>query len=190
MLLDGTGKGAPRRPRPPPAIYRLNQSPPPKVPRGPARGCSEVGWGLRARICGLHALGRKSRPRRGRAALPFQSPQAALAEIQHKAGLKRNQTSPSALADRGVNDPVAAELLTKSKRERLYAELIADFFGPFHDLRSAGPAVEPALHADPVVGYPAGHIHSPPRSASTWRRTSTIFGMPLWMRTSSGRCPA
>jgi hypothetical protein len=37
-----------------------------------------------------------------------------------------------------------------------YAELIADFFGPFHDLRSAGPAVEPALHADPVVGYPAG----------------------------------
>jgi hypothetical protein len=37
-----------------------------------------------------------------------------------------------------------------------YAELIADFFGSFHNLRSADPAAEPALHADPAVGYQAG----------------------------------
>ena len=37
-----------------------------------------------------------------------------------------------------------------------YAELIADFFGPFHDLRSADPAEEPALQSDPSVAYPAG----------------------------------
>jgi hypothetical protein len=37
-----------------------------------------------------------------------------------------------------------------------YAELIADFFGPFHDLREADPAVEPALHEDPAIAYPAG----------------------------------
>ena len=36
-----------------------------------------------------------------------------------------------------------------------YAELIADLFGSFHDLRVVDPA-EPALHADPAVGYPAG----------------------------------
>ena len=36
-----------------------------------------------------------------------------------------------------------------------YAELLADLFGAFHDLRSAGPD-EPALHADPAMGYPAG----------------------------------
>jgi hypothetical protein len=37
-----------------------------------------------------------------------------------------------------------------------YAELIADFFGPFHDLRAADIEVEPALHKDPAVAYPAG----------------------------------
>jgi RES domain-containing protein len=37
-----------------------------------------------------------------------------------------------------------------------YAELIADFFGPFHDLRGADPAAEPALHPDPAIAYPAG----------------------------------
>jgi RES domain-containing protein len=36
------------------------------------------------------------------------------------------------------------------------AELIADFFGPFHDLRAANFADDPALHADPAVAYPAG----------------------------------
>jgi hypothetical protein len=37
-----------------------------------------------------------------------------------------------------------------------YAELVADFFGPFHDMRKADPKIEPALHEDPAVGYPAG----------------------------------
>jgi hypothetical protein len=37
-----------------------------------------------------------------------------------------------------------------------YAELLADFFGPFHDLRDAAPESEPALREDPGVAYPAG----------------------------------
>jgi hypothetical protein len=37
-----------------------------------------------------------------------------------------------------------------------YAELIADFFGSFHDLRGMNKTDEPALHADPAIGYPAG----------------------------------
>lgn len=37
-----------------------------------------------------------------------------------------------------------------------YAELIADFVGPFNDLRGADRTVEAALHEDPVIAYPAG----------------------------------
>ena len=37
-----------------------------------------------------------------------------------------------------------------------YAELMADFVGPFHDLREADPASEPALHPNPEIGYRAG----------------------------------
>jgi RES domain-containing protein len=37
-----------------------------------------------------------------------------------------------------------------------YAELIADFFGSFHDMRNANAKIEPALHQDPPIGYPAG----------------------------------
>ena len=37
-----------------------------------------------------------------------------------------------------------------------YAELIADFFGPFHDLRAADRAAAPALQDDPALAYPAG----------------------------------
>jgi RES domain len=37
-----------------------------------------------------------------------------------------------------------------------YAELIADFFAPFHDLRAADQALEPSLRPDPAIGYPAG----------------------------------
>jgi len=37
-----------------------------------------------------------------------------------------------------------------------YAALIADFFGPFHDLRAADRAAEPALQDDPALAYPAG----------------------------------
>jgi hypothetical protein len=36
-----------------------------------------------------------------------------------------------------------------------YAELFADFFGPFHDLRDADEKTD-CLHPDPAVGYPAG----------------------------------
>ena len=36
-----------------------------------------------------------------------------------------------------------------------YAELLADFFGLFHDLRGADRA-EPCLDPDPLIGYPAG----------------------------------
>ena len=35
-----------------------------------------------------------------------------------------------------------------------YAEMIADFFGPFHDLRDV--EVDPVLHKDPAIAYPAG----------------------------------
>ncbi|HJU20156.1 MAG TPA: RES family NAD+ phosphorylase [Stellaceae bacterium] len=37
-----------------------------------------------------------------------------------------------------------------------YAEWIADFFGPFHDLRPADRSAEAALHPDPAIAYPAG----------------------------------
>jgi hypothetical protein len=37
-----------------------------------------------------------------------------------------------------------------------YAELIADFFGAFHDLRTADSADELALLQDPAVAYPTG----------------------------------
>lgn len=37
-----------------------------------------------------------------------------------------------------------------------YAELLADFEAPFHDLRDADPATHACLHADPAIGYPAG----------------------------------
>jgi hypothetical protein len=37
-----------------------------------------------------------------------------------------------------------------------YAELFADFIGPFHDLRGADRNSEPSLHPDPAIGYPAG----------------------------------
>jgi RES domain-containing protein len=37
-----------------------------------------------------------------------------------------------------------------------YAELIADFAGPFHDLRPPDRAAERALHHDPAIAYAAG----------------------------------
>ena len=37
-----------------------------------------------------------------------------------------------------------------------YAELIADFFGPFHDLRPVDRTAEAVLHQDPAIAYPAG----------------------------------
>ena len=37
-----------------------------------------------------------------------------------------------------------------------YAELIADFFGLFHDLRALDVDAESVLHKDPALAYPAG----------------------------------
>jgi RES domain-containing protein len=37
-----------------------------------------------------------------------------------------------------------------------YAELFADFIGPFHDLRSVDVATEPCLGPDPTTAYPVG----------------------------------
>jgi hypothetical protein len=37
-----------------------------------------------------------------------------------------------------------------------YAELTADFFGSFHDLRGADRGAEAALDQDPAIAYPAG----------------------------------
>lgn len=37
-----------------------------------------------------------------------------------------------------------------------YAELIADFFGAFHDLRAPDVSDGPVLHTDPATAYPAG----------------------------------
>ncbi|MCQ8240930.1 RES family NAD+ phosphorylase [Rhizosaccharibacter radicis] len=37
-----------------------------------------------------------------------------------------------------------------------YAELVADFIGPFHDLRGAGPWASACLAADTALAYPAG----------------------------------
>jgi RES domain len=37
-----------------------------------------------------------------------------------------------------------------------YAGLIADLFGPFHDLRALDIEVEPVLHKGPAITYPVG----------------------------------
>jgi len=37
-----------------------------------------------------------------------------------------------------------------------YAELIADFFAPFHDLRAADRSLESSLQTDPAIAYLAG----------------------------------
>lgn len=48
------------------------------------------------------------------------------------------------------------EAIDRFKNVTDYAELIADFFGPFHDLRAAKQAEEPALQPDSAIAYPAG----------------------------------
>lgn len=37
-----------------------------------------------------------------------------------------------------------------------FSELLADFFGPFHDLRAAPPQSDALLNVDPDAAYPAG----------------------------------
>ena len=51
------------------------------------------------------------------------------------------------------NDP---EAIDRYENVTDYAELLADFFGPFHDLRMIDRASELALHDDPAVAYAAG----------------------------------
>lgn len=48
------------------------------------------------------------------------------------------------------------EAISRFENVTDYAELIADFFGPFHDLRIADFRNDPVLHADPAVAYSAG----------------------------------
>jgi RES domain-containing protein len=48
------------------------------------------------------------------------------------------------------------EAIDRSENATDYAELIADFFGAFHDLRSVDRSTQPALHDDPTVAYAAG----------------------------------
>lgn len=48
------------------------------------------------------------------------------------------------------------EAIGRFENETDYAELIADFHGPFHDLRQADRASDASLHDDPAVAYPAG----------------------------------
>src|ERR1700730_5342550 len=58
----------------------------------------------------------------------------------------------------GVSYHLTRELEAIGRFENVtdYAELIADFFGAFHDLRSADFIAHPALQADPTMAYPAG----------------------------------
>lgn len=62
----------------------------------------------------------------------------------------------TALAEVSYHLTRELEAVGRFENTTQYAELIADFFGPFHDLRSADRACEGALHPDPAIGYPAG----------------------------------
>ena len=65
-----------------------------------------------------------------------------------------------------------------------YAELIADFIGPFHDLRPSGPTRMACLNGDPAVGYPAG------QSLARELRTTTNSNGIIYpsIRRSGGTC--
>lgn len=62
----------------------------------------------------------------------------------------------TALAEVGYHLTRELEAIGRFDNTTDYAELIADFFGPFHDLRAAEPTSRAALHPDPAIGYPAG----------------------------------
>jgi hypothetical protein len=65
-------------------------------------------------------------------------------------------TAETALAEVGCHLTRELEAIGRLENTTDYAELLADFIGPFHDLRGADRAHEPCLHADPAIGYPAG----------------------------------
>ena len=61
----------------------------------------------------------------------------------------------TALAEVGYHLIRELEAIGRFENSTDYAELLADFIGPFHDLRGADRN-EPCLHPDPAIGYPAG----------------------------------
>jgi hypothetical protein len=98
------------------------------------------------------------------------------------------------LAEVGYHLTRELEAIGRFENATDYAELLADFIGPFYDLRAADRAQEPCLHRDPTIGYPAGQklarelrtggsngviypsVATP--AAPAWRRSG-----PTWCRT-------
>lgn len=64
----------------------------------------------------------------------------------------------SATAQREVTYHLGRELAAVGRFDNTtdYAELVADFIGPFHDLRRIDRTKEASLNADPAVGHAAG----------------------------------
>lgn len=62
----------------------------------------------------------------------------------------------TALAEVAFHLTRELEAIGRFRNATDYAELAADFFGTFHDLRGADRAGEAALDRNPAVGYPAG----------------------------------
>jgi RES domain-containing protein len=62
----------------------------------------------------------------------------------------------TALQEVGYHLTRELEAINRFENITDYAELIADFFGPFHDLRARDRTTEPSLRDDPSIAYPAG----------------------------------
>jgi hypothetical protein len=61
----------------------------------------------------------------------------------------------TAIAEVGYHLTRELEAIGRFENTTDYAELLADFIGPFHDLRDAHHN-RACLHPDPAIGYPAG----------------------------------
>jgi hypothetical protein len=62
----------------------------------------------------------------------------------------------TALREVGYHLTRELEAINRFENITDYAELIADFFGPFHDLRAGDRTAELCLKNDPGIAYPAG----------------------------------
>lgn len=62
----------------------------------------------------------------------------------------------AALAEVSYHLTRELEAIARFENVTDYVELVADFVGPFHDLRATDHAMEAALHEDPAIAYPAG----------------------------------
>jgi RES domain-containing protein len=62
----------------------------------------------------------------------------------------------TALAEVSFHLSRELEAINRFENVTDYAELVADFVGQFHDLRSEDFAADPCLGFDPVAAYPAG----------------------------------